>query len=259
MQLLLLLFVLASCKPVIEFSLKRDAQPNELVRFTLALKQRNVELFKSHVMELSNPNSPKFANWMSRTEIDAFISPLPSQKKALKVALLARDIRVVADNGDHLVVEASANAVEHVFSTNVTVYAHARTKRELFKCDAYSIPRALSSIVEFLVGLPELPLRSSVHPKRRSAKSLATSTDGRKKKKEGLELTNLFFKVIIPGFLRDLYKIPLGQVSPSSSLALVEFLDCEIFSFLFLFLFAEKCVDRCFLRQWRTCDDVEGD
>lgn len=101
--------------------------------------------------------------------------------------------------------------IERAFQTNVTVFAHARTKREVFKCDHYTIPGSMQSVVEFIFGLPELPLKPSFGPKiSKSKKTRAGSLDD---------------SLIIPGFIRDLYQVPQTTFSANSSLALVEFLE----------------------------------
>ncbi len=50
MLLLVVLAVCALASPVTEYALKRDAHDTELVRFTLALVQRNVQELKELVM-----------------------------------------------------------------------------------------------------------------------------------------------------------------------------------------------------------------
>jgi subtilase family serine protease len=110
-MLLLFLLALANAGVVTEFSLKRDAHADDLVTFSLALKQRNLVQFKNHVAELSNPMSHKYGKWMSIAEINAMIAPTLAQKKPLLAMLKARGIRVVEDRGDNLVVRAKASDV----------------------------------------------------------------------------------------------------------------------------------------------------
>ncbi len=137
-------------------------------------------------------------------------SPTKAERAALRKQLQRKGIRVVQDRGDNVVVEATAQVVERVFSTNVTVYAHARTQRQLFKCDGFVIPKSLG-LVEMLVGLPELPLKSHMGPKR-SLKKLRARSEAED------------YGAIIPGFIRDLYNIPQTSF-PLSSIGVVEFLD----------------------------------
>ncbi len=107
-------------------------------------------------------------------------------------------------------VEGSAQAVEAVFSTNVTVYHHAKTGREIFKCGLYTVPAQIAGAVDFLVGLHELPLI----PPRPKTKPVAAA--------RAADPTTAF---IIPGFLRDIYNVPSNKFSAEASLGLIEFLD----------------------------------
>ncbi len=210
-----LLLVAALAAP--EWNFVRNGDEAEVVQFTLALKQRNLDVLRAAVEARSDPTNQLYTQWMTVEEVSGLVSPLPAHRALLNQSLARRGITVTADRGDSFLCNATVATIQHVFGTVVTVMSHAVSKRQLFHCAHYTVPAELQALVEFIADLPMLPKKSSVGAKRRTAKH-----------QQPRPMTD--YGSIIPNFLRVIYNIPGTSFSAKSSLALVEFMDYNSYS-----------------------------
>lgn len=158
-------------------------------------------------MDISNPESPNYSQWMSISEINEMVSPLPEKKAALRQLLEEHHIAVVADHGDFFRVRARVHVIESVFATQVwDWHHHVYQQKRLTRAKKLTMPSWMTEHVEMVSGLTELP-RSTLKPKQYK--------------------TSPGSEEIIPQFLRMLYNISqtASVEGQNSTMCVAEFQD----------------------------------
>jgi subtilase family serine protease len=189
------------------------------VRFTVSLRQRNLATLKAKVLARSDPKHLLYGKWLSKRAIEELIAPSKKERKKLASTLRRRyAIRVVKDQGDSLVLRASAKAIEQAFSTQLGVFQESEEKLVISLNANYSIPTDLA-LIESISDLPMLPVSRAHLPKPNI----------------------LGGDLIIPSSLRNMYQVPDTEMAGQrSSLALVEFMNYSAFKKLDLTYFLNQ-------------------
>ena len=187
------------------------ALPSHSLEFNLCLHQKNKTGFLEHLARISNPSHAEFGRWMSVKQINSYLAPAKSARKALSAALAKRGFRV-ADHGDHFVVAASVATVERELRTRVHHLRQKAGQRTIVKADDYTLPAYMSGMVELITGLTELPLPRRKHRTRSLRQGVQPDQEA-----------------IIPQTLRLQYNISSSSLSPSTTIAVAEFQDDQAY------------------------------
>lgn len=83
----LLLAALVAAAPVVEervvpapayscaYEVSESASADASVTFTIAVQQRNMDVLKARVLDVSDPDSPRYGQWMSAQEVAELTRP----------------------------------------------------------------------------------------------------------------------------------------------------------------------------------------
>jgi tripeptidyl-peptidase-1 len=136
------------------------ALPEERVRFSAALPWSNFELLEARLLDVSDPASPNYGEWMAQEEVNALTAP-PAAARARASAFLAGAGAECVDMPHSLACTAPVSAVNALFSTTITAFAHtARGGKRVLRVHPntpYAFPEGLRGSVEFVTNLVDFP------------------------------------------------------------------------------------------------------
>ena len=131
---------------------------NETVRFNIALKQRNVDLLEYLLLQVSDPESEEYGNYLDYQDIRTLISPHSNEVAPLLNWL--DDYNVVYNNyGDSLECFAHYTLVNNLF--DVVIQYDEQINQYIVLSDEYLVPSQFNNIVVFIEGLSKDKYRDS--------------------------------------------------------------------------------------------------
>jgi len=202
-------------------SLKAD--PSHIVEFRIALKQRNLDVLESTLLDASNPKSVNYGKWWTSEQILDLVAP--EEEKQLQVVnyLKSAGCFNVENHRDMIKVSAEVTIVEKMFNVRMYTYVHNKKNQEMVRSSTdYVVPREIKSLVHMVSGISELP-----HLKHGPKAHKINLSDIRVKTQVG----KVDPGIVIPSTLQNIYGIPTGfNNNPDSSVCLAEFADDQSFN-----------------------------
>jgi len=182
-------FFTKSCESVSSFEASpwrpiERASPDAQVKFSVALKQRNLLQFEQLFLEISNPKSSQYANYLNIDEVLDIIAP-PAEDAELVINWLTNqcpgDIQI-SNLRDALRVQSSVACAEKMFEIELFRYQFEGEPHTVIRVGLDSplpkFPSAFSAYVEFVEGLVRLPVvrRSMIKKKKQNSPIWINST-----------------------------------------------------------------------------------
>jgi len=200
----------------------RDADQcvaSEPVRFTIFLRQRNLDALLDVFKAVSEPSSTSYGKFLAKHEVDALTAPDPIGAQAVRDWLSSHGIESseVDIRADSLVVNTRCSIASTLLGAPFYRYRQVKTHRtRLLIHGEASIPAALDGYVDFVAGITEL---WHGNPKKEAARHNVSSRQARAGVGDELGVT--------PALLRSVYNVPDDETndSPQNYQAVVAFND----------------------------------
>lgn len=172
--------------------------PSKIIHFTIGLPAKNVDLLEKMFWEISDPDSPKYRQFLTPEEATALTDPGDEVRKPVEDWL--RSVRGVSfrSHGEAIFVQATAAAVEQLFQTKLAVFEHFTGRRVVRHLGKTSIPSHLVDKIALIEGIHEFP------PIRKQRAVHLTE--------EMTSLPETFVSFNVPATYHYLYNIPNGTV-----------------------------------------------
>jgi tripeptidyl-peptidase-1 len=198
------LFTRTSAPP--QWQLGKVAAPTERVEFTIALKQRNLDVLTKKFWEVSMPKSDNYQNYMSVEEILDIVAPPKGDHDHVVNWLIKHGVgeEYIVSRGDSLDVTTHVKIASKIFKTTFHYYTHLTEKTTIVRqFGAYSVPKRLANLIDMVTGLSTFPIPHLAVRNRASNDNVG----------------------IVAESLADLYSIPSLSAgsSPSTSQGVIEF------------------------------------
>jgi len=174
------------------------------VKFTVALKQQNLDKLDSLFWDVSDPNSLNYGKYLSSEEVMALTA---ASEETMSAALSFLSGVPCKDFKDALMCEATVGVLEELFATKFYTMTHTSGKVIHRHLGEVSIPSDLAAHVEFVSGLGSFPV-----PKRESHVT---------KLQEGVDITPDY--VVVPETLTKFYSLQGAKGSAASTQGVGEF------------------------------------
>jgi len=177
---------------------------NARTTFTFALKQKNEKVLEALVLEISDPDSPKYSQWLTKEEILNIVAPEP--EVPLKFVRWVEEEcaafpKHIENYGDAVKVTTTVACAEKLLKIKMAVYQHKKSGvkvvRRFLDGALPSVRADLQQYLEFVSGISQLPVLRQ--EKNAPVKAPAPALD-----------------FVIPATARALYSIPAGARSTSS-------------------------------------------
>lgn len=120
------------------------------IKAQIGLKQGNIRGLQEKLLDISNPASPNYGEWLSKEEVALFTAPAPGNVAAVKSWLAANGIfKVSQPTNDWIEFTAPVSTMEKLLSTEYHWYSQpgADIKEGIPRTTQYSVPKSLRDII----------------------------------------------------------------------------------------------------------------
>ena len=133
-------------------SVSATSLSNQSAEIRIVFKQRNIDILKSIVYDISNHKSKNYGKYLTHYEIKELISPPRFALENVEKWLMINNIyqHQVKDHGDVWKVKADIGTLQKLLSINL--YQIPNSKMSM-SYESYTIPFYLQDIVEFIGGI----------------------------------------------------------------------------------------------------------
>ncbi|KAJ5471769.1 hypothetical protein N7530_009126 [Penicillium desertorum] len=137
----------------------------------IGLTQSNLDYGHELLMDLSNPHSSRYGQYLSVNEVHDLFAPTEKRvndvRSWLESAGVAKDRITQSANKQWIQFDADAEELENLLHTKYYLYSHAETGRSHVACREYHVPSSVREHVDYIT--PGISLRE-VTSVRRSTK-----------------------------------------------------------------------------------------
>ncbi|KAJ7197780.1 family S53 protease-like protein, partial [Mycena pura] len=129
-----------------------DAPPSQELPLRIALKSKNLAGLESELYNVSDPNGPRYRQWMSAEMVREYAMPEQDTLSAVNNWLLENGILAapISPAGDMLQINMSVAHANEVFDANFATYQHTDSGTDMVRTLQYSLPAALKDHVEWI-------------------------------------------------------------------------------------------------------------
>ncbi|KAJ3495272.1 hypothetical protein NLG97_g3513 [Lecanicillium saksenae] len=196
-----------------------DGNMNLPVQF--ALKQSNMDEGAQRLYDMADPESANYGKHMTAQEaVDYYAADSETIKMVtdwlVKAGIPSKDI-VLDKTRTWINIESTVEKMEKVLQTRYHVYESKLTGRDHIGVEEYSLPKEISSFVEFVypaVSLAKMERRYDLPPEESEDEKYSTAEPPRDLDQDALDRLNSnktvgCDEILTPKCIRDMYKIPL--------------------------------------------------
>jgi len=138
------------------------ADASDKVNFVIALKQQNLEQLNNIALAVSDPDSPKYQEFMSIDAILNMVAPSQQVQHLVMNRLMEFGIQKECINNFRDAIEVKGTTVaaaSKLFNTNFFKFQNSQTKATVVKAfGAYSLPSDVAQYVEMVEGVSTFPV-----------------------------------------------------------------------------------------------------
>eukprot|EP01111_Echinosteliopsis_oligospora_P014038 TRINITY_DN519_c0_g1_i1.p1 TRINITY_DN519_c0_g1~~TRINITY_DN519_c0_g1_i1.p1 ORF type:complete len:596 (-),score=161.62 TRINITY_DN519_c0_g1_i1:79-1818(-) len=211
--LLLATLALAARKP--QWTRQERAAPHDQIDIRFALKQRNLNVLTTTLLDVSDPDSVNYGKWWSPEEILDLVAPAQEVSEAVAAFVEANGGKHVKNGRDYVSARMTVKNCEQFFGIELHSYHHNTKPSKIIRAvNEYAIPTDIKEHVDFVSGLYEFPnLRKQNH---RPAVDISVGDEP---------------GYVIPQTIQTAYNIPTNfSTNANSSLCLAEFQNDQSFN-----------------------------
>jgi tripeptidyl-peptidase-1 len=130
------------------------ASPDMTLPVRIAIAQKDIHEGHDLLMEISDPKSEKYGQYLSAKEVGDMFRPSSESisyvRKWLQNSGIELDRHSVSAGRGWLKFDATAQELESLLLTEYHVYQHHETMEERIGCDEYHVPHAVQKHIEFI-------------------------------------------------------------------------------------------------------------
>jgi len=186
------------------------APSSAAVRFTMALKQRNLDKLEAIFWAVSDPASPDYQNFMTKDQINQLTAPRAKDRDYVVRFLRQHGVVDVRVAGPALEVRTTVAVAERLFATVFYKFSSSENGKVIVKSwGSYSLPKDVLRYVEMVAGLSTFPVK---HYAVQHARDASTGPEAAQ-------------QAIVPQTLTSFYSVraTTSGASPTTSQGVVEF------------------------------------
>ncbi|KAI1092185.1 DHS-like NAD/FAD-binding domain-containing protein [Rostrohypoxylon terebratum] len=187
---------------------EREAEAEELINLSIALKQPRMNKLKTRLDRISNKTSDEYAHHLTRDEVKAYQEPDKLALERVRSWLTSNMITDVIVDGSMIRITSTVAEANRILDTNLGYYSF-QERSSVLRARSYSLPHSLDEVVEFVYPIsnfiPPPQLRLKTNPSRKTSAASAFADDqpcpGRVK----------------PACLKRLYNVTVDTTAPIKS------------------------------------------
>lgn len=150
--LILFLMIVGAIGHHSDWSVNRKLNVDEQIKFTLIMKNENIDILHDLYVNISNPHHSSYGNYLTFNEINNIINPSHDTYLNIQKQNTINGFNCIF-YGDSFRCEGTVQQIENIFKVKMYEYKNKNKKTSIFRseCD-YSIPEEYSQ-VKFIDGL----------------------------------------------------------------------------------------------------------
>ncbi|KAI0336682.1 subtilisin-like protein [Cubamyces sp. BRFM 1775] len=135
------------------------APSDHTLKLRFALSQNDPNAIVDALYRVSDPTSSEYGQYLSKTEVEQLVTPKPAAADAVKAWLQENNFTGTAltPAGDWVGFEIPVHQANSFFSANFSVFVHGRTKTQVVRTMAYSLPVSLQGHVDLVHPTTSFP------------------------------------------------------------------------------------------------------
>lgn len=188
----------------------------------IAVKQNNIDILESTLIERSSPGSPLLRQWLSYDEVSVIISNPESTNAVIEWVKSLNNAQVLwsSPRGEYIKVSAPLSTWETTFSTIFYKWHDSSVPdgRDVIRAKEYTIPIELNGHISSVFNTIQVP---PTYRKSTARKSQPVEPSGLK----GRRLTSVASNAVTVSFLNSYYKISTNEGNSSLKQSVFESLD----------------------------------
>lgn len=207
---------------------KTDTAPSsQVLSLRLALVQNNPQGLEDALYSVSTPSSPKYKQYLSKEEVEAFVAPKQESLNLVNEWLSQNGLTATKASpaGDWLQVNVTVGKANSLFDAEFATFKHLSTDTDTVRTLEYSIPASLQGHLDFVhptitfpTSLNRKPVVAIPLPKVKSVVADANLTSN--------AVPSSCSTTVTPACLQAMYGIPTTLATQSSNkIAVTGYID----------------------------------
>lgn len=144
------------------------AAPDHIHEVMFAVQLLNMDRLESRLLDVSNPSSPNYGDYMTKAQVTEMTSN-PIANKRIKEYLKMSGASIISEThgGEYISATGPVKLWEGMFNTEFFVFHHKRigsAKIEVVRAEKYSVPLILNDYVASVFHTIQMPLHISTPP-----------------------------------------------------------------------------------------------
>ncbi|PSS25469.1 hypothetical protein M430DRAFT_56216 [Amorphotheca resinae ATCC 22711] len=215
--------------------LKRTRAPPETsLPVRIGMAQNNLDVGHERLMEISDPNSEKYGQYLSAQEVGDLFRPSSESIDAVREWLhnsgIESDRHSVSPGRGWLKFDATVEELESLLFTEYHIYEHSDTMEQHIGCNEYHVPRHIQKHIDLITptvtfaklkGGEKMKKRSklaSLSRARLDPHVTPAETGGRQMSVSGNSGSEVpCYLAVTPDCIRQLYGIPMGTTNQTGN------------------------------------------
>ncbi|PRP81270.1 hypothetical protein PROFUN_04505 [Planoprotostelium fungivorum] len=128
--------------------------PSEHIRWTIHLKQNNLEQLEKLFWAVSDPDNKKYGHYLTVKQLQDLVTPSPSSFEMVEAWLDRHGISYVR-NMDSIEVSSSVEMASNVLDAEFRIHKHVNGM-EVIRSNQMSLPPHLHSVIDIITGITDL-------------------------------------------------------------------------------------------------------
>eukprot|EP00475_Leptophrys_vorax_P027929 TRINITY_DN3_c0_g1_i1.p1 TRINITY_DN3_c0_g1~~TRINITY_DN3_c0_g1_i1.p1 ORF type:complete len:604 (+),score=202.53 TRINITY_DN3_c0_g1_i1:38-1849(+) len=201
--------------PVKEWTHAGPAHAQQMVKFNIALQQRNLHVLEDLFWSVADPNSPKYGEFMEIEEIMDIIEPARDKHDQVIEWIKAYgvDEKHIQSVRDAVWIKVPVSVAEAMFDTKFHNFVNSQGRLITRQMGTYSVPEEVAEHIQLIGGISEFPMS---RPRVKGAKEL-----------DAPELTDFY---TVPQTLQAVYNYAGLVANTKVSQGVAEFQDDASYS-----------------------------
>ncbi|TWU78818.1 hypothetical protein ED733_007331 [Metarhizium rileyi] len=197
-----------------------------VVPVRIGLKQSNLEKADGHLLEVSDPASPKYGQHFNTQQIVDLFAPSEQTINEVKAWLAASGIPAesikLSNSKGWLNFNTTASQLESLLQTKFYLYTSSEADGVYFGTETYSLPHDISPLVDLV-----MPGISFTQVRKKAARRAVQFTNAEPQSKAIDPITTTHcFESVTPHCINSLYKIPPATLAnPNNTLGIFQTYD----------------------------------
>ncbi|KAF9480336.1 subtilisin-like protein [Pholiota conissans] len=197
------------------FTTSSPAKSTDILTLRIALTENDISGLNTSLYSVSTPGSASYGKYLSKTEVDAYISPSANSTRMVNKWLSLNNLTAtnLTAAGDWLQVSMPVTQANTLLAANFTVFNHSTAGIQLTRTLSYSIPAVLKNYIQLIHPTTSFAIANRLSAVVKTPTALKNSVEviPRQSSSDSICETS-----VTPQCLQELYGIPSNDNSSAS-------------------------------------------